>query len=114
MAIVCSCEGISYGQYCDAVRKLSTQIEIAGSFKKAVGIVFRDQHPKVQTEPADILGTKRNCQSCTPYIAEAIHKEGLRTETEYKQWLDNFNDRMNKCGDNPNAAIFANNFNMPS
>lgn len=113
MPIVCQCSGISYAGYREAANKLQAQISIAPSFKDAVEIVFRDQHPEEQTRPADILGKNPHCQNCTPHIARAIRDEDLRTAEEHADWVNTYRDRFKSCGRDPNAAIFANNFRMP-
>lgn len=100
----CSCDNIRYDDYKRAVERLVDQIQIAASFKKAVGLVFRDQHPEVQREPVaiggdpDALETKRNCGGCTPHIARLINEKGLRPAAEYESWLEWHNNRASNCG----------------
>lgn len=113
MPIVCQCSGISYDAYCKAAEKLKAQINIAPTFKDAVELVFRDQHPEEQTKPADILGKNPHCQNCTPHIARAIRDKDLRTADEHADWVATYRDRFKRCGRDPNAAIFANDFRMP-
>jgi hypothetical protein len=100
----CSCDNVSYKNYESAVKRLAAEIQFADSFKKAVGLVFRDQHPAAQREPVaiggdpDALETKRNCGSCTPHIATLINEQGLRPAAEYKSWLEWHNNRASNCG----------------
>jgi hypothetical protein len=100
----CSCANIRYKDYESAVDRLADKIKIACSFKKAVGLVFRDQHPEAQREPVaisadpDALETKRNCGGCTPHIATLINKKGLRTDAEYQSWLEWHHNRASNCG----------------
>lgn len=100
----CSCDNVSYDDYKRAIERLADKIKIAASFKKAVGLVFRDQHPEAQSQPVaiggdpDTLETKRNCAGCTPHIAELINEKGLRPADQYKSWLEWHQNRSSNCG----------------
>ncbi|HEU4839242.1 MAG TPA: hypothetical protein VFS88_07520 [Micavibrio sp.] len=100
----CSCDNTRYSDYERAVERHADRIKIADSFKKAVGLVFRDQHPQAQREPVaiggdpDTLETKRNCGGCTPHIASLINKKGLRPAAEYESWLEWHHNRASNCG----------------
>ncbi len=105
MAIDCSCDVITHAQYRESVKTLAAQVEVARSFGAAVGVIFRATHPLEQTLPAEI-GEKRRCQECVPHIGQAIIEEGLRSRTEFSQWLEKRKttpapDKCRKCTNAP-------------